>query len=131
MHIMNLASVHDVSSKVPQSSRPLNALRFRPNVVITGPPAFDEDNWAKARIGEENYHVCCRTTRCKLPNVNQDTGEANRNEPFTTLRSYRVIDKGSPSACLGMQVTPLTYGQVKVGDEVEVLERGEHLYLKV
>jgi uncharacterized protein YcbX len=130
MHIMNLASVHHVSSQIGKGSKPLNALRFRPNIFITGPPAFNEDSWTKTRIGEEQYHVSCHTTRCKLPNVDPETGVADRNEPSTTLRKYRVIDKGSPSACLGMQVTPLTYGQIKVGDEVEVLERGEHFYLK-
>jgi len=128
---MNLASVHHVSSQIPNGSKPLNALRFRPNIIITGPRAFDEDNWSEARIGSEKYHVSCRTTRCKLPNVDPETGVADRNEPGTTLRKYRVIDEGSPSACLGMQVTPLTYGRVKVGDDVEVLRRGEHFFLKV
>ncbi|KAF2748614.1 hypothetical protein M011DRAFT_440950 [Sporormia fimetaria CBS 119925] len=130
MHILNLAAVHDVSSKLPKGSKPLSALRFRPNVLFTGPPAFDEDNWTKARIGDGTYHISCRTTRCKLPNVDPDTGVADRNEPGTTMRKYRVIDKGSQSACLGMQVTPLTLKEIKVGDEVEVLERGEHYYLK-
>jgi uncharacterized protein YcbX len=128
---MNLASVHHVSSQLPKGSKPLSALRFRPNVIITGPPAFDEDDWAKARINDEEYHISCRTTRCKLPNVDPDTGIADLNEPGTTMRKYRVIDKGSPSACLGMQATPLTYGEIKVGDEVQVTERGEHFYLKV
>lgn len=130
MHIMNLASVHDVASKLPKGSKPLSALRYRPNVFITGPPAFDEDSWTKARIGDITTHVSCHTTRCKLPNVDQETGIADRNEPYTTMRHYRVIDKGSPSSCLGMQVTPLTKGELRVGDEVEVLQRGEHLYLK-
>jgi hypothetical protein len=46
------------------------------------------------------------------------------------MRQYRVIDKGSKSACLGMQVSPLEDGGVAVGDEVEVLETGEHFFLK-
>jgi uncharacterized protein YcbX len=108
----------------------LNALRFRPNVFITGPAAFNEDDWKKARMGDGLYHLSCRTTRCKLPNVDPETGIPDKNEPGTTMRKYRVIDKGSPSACLGMQVTPLGTGELKVGDSIEVLERGEHLYLK-
>jgi uncharacterized protein YcbX len=131
MHILNLASVHDVSSKLPKGYKPLSALRYRPNVFITGPPAFNEDDWKKARIGDGLYHISCHTTRCKLPNVDPETGIADRNEPGTTMRKYRVIDEGSQSACLGMQVTPLTQEEIKVGDEVEVLERGEHFFLKV
>lgn len=46
------------------------------------------------------------------------------------MLKYRVIDKGSKSACLGMQVTPLEKGEVVVGQEVKVLETGEHFFLK-
>ena len=49
------------------------------------------------------------------------------------MKKYRVIDGGSINPCLGMQVTPLVkeQGEIKVGDEVEVLARGEHFFLKV
>lgn len=59
MHIINLSSVHDVSSRLPRGSKtkPLSVLRFRPNVVITGPPPFDEDDWRRARIGGNVYDV--------------------------------------------------------------------------
>lgn len=134
MHILNLASVHHISTNLPKSfpfKDRLNALRYRANVFMTGPPAFNEDDWARARIGSGTYHISCRTTRCKLPNVDPETGIADRNEPGTTMRKYRVIDKGSNSPCLGMQVTPLAEGEIQVGDEIEVLERGEHFFLKV
>ncbi|PVI04470.1 MOSC-domain-containing protein [Periconia macrospinosa] len=131
IHIMNLASVHDVSSRLPANSSVsrLSALRFRPNVLITGPPAFDEDDWKEARIGKSLLYISCRTTRCKLPNVDPETGTADRNEPGTTLLKYRVIDGGSKSACLGMQVTPIGEGEIQVGDTVKVQERGEHFFL--
>lgn len=135
VHILNLASVHDVASKLPRKPPPnhmqsplLNALRFRANIYITGPPAFHEDDWRKTRIASTIYDVCCRTTRCKLPNVDPETGEADRNEPSTTLRQYRVIDEGSKSACLGMMITPLEDGEIKIGDTVELLETGAHRF---
>ncbi|KAF2489488.1 hypothetical protein BU16DRAFT_519528 [Lophium mytilinum] len=134
LHIMNLASVHDIASKIPEGYyKEFNPLRYRANVYITGPPAFSEDSWAKARIGDCNYHISCRTTRCKLPNVDPKTAVRDRVEPERTMRSYRVIDKGSNSACLGMQVTPLVEGTgaISVGDEVKLLEQGEHFFLKV
>ncbi|KAJ4337520.1 hypothetical protein N0V87_004667 [Didymella glomerata] len=138
VHILNLASVHDVASKLPRNMDDVNtmwkvptvnALRYRANIYFTGPPAFHEDNWTKARIGATNYHISCRTTRCKLPNVDPETGKADPNEPMTTMRKYRVIDEGSKNAVLGMQVTPLEAGEVKVGDTIEVLETGSHYYL--
>jgi len=61
--------------------------------------------------------------------VDPETGIADRNEPLTTLRSYRVIDEGHSSPCLGMHVTPLEQGVVHVGDVVEAVETGEHFHL--
>jgi len=61
--------------------------------------------------------------------VDPETGIADRNEPYTTLKKYRVIDEGSKSACLGMMVTPLGMGECRVGDYVEVLETGEHRFI--
>ncbi|KAJ4314636.1 hypothetical protein N0V94_006366 [Neodidymelliopsis sp. IMI 364377] len=137
VHILNMASVHDVASKLPRGKSPqdkfrvpiINALRYRANIYLTGPPAFDEDNWTKAKIGSTPYHISCRTTRCKLPNVDPETGIADPNEPLTTMRKYRVIDEGSKNAVLGMQVTPLEAGEVRVGDTIEVLETGSHFFL--
>jgi uncharacterized protein YcbX len=146
LHIMNLASVHDIATKLPRQPAPyhlvtplLNALRFRANIYITGPPAFHEDNWTKARItspssafsnhGPVDLHIACRTTRCKLPNVDPETGVADQNEPLSTLRKYRIIDDGSKNPVLGMQVVPLSEGQVRIGDYVEVVETGEHFFI--
>ncbi|KAF2019367.1 MOSC domain-containing protein [Aaosphaeria arxii CBS 175.79] len=130
IHIMNIASVQDVSSRLPKGYKPLNVLRYRANVYLTGPPAFDEDDWKRAQIGNGNYHISCRTTRCKLPNVDPETAIADRNEPGTTMRKYRIIDAGSKSACLGMQVTPLAEGEIKIGDQIQVQERGEHFFIE-
>jgi uncharacterized protein YcbX len=139
---MNLASVHDVASKLPRKPPPfhlqnpfLNALRFRANIYITGPPAFHEDDWTKARITAPDastsldLHISCRSTRCKLPNVDPLTGELDRNEPNSTLRKYRIIDEGSKAACLGMMVTPLEEAEIRIGDYVELLETGKHFFL--
>ncbi|KAH8728945.1 hypothetical protein GQ44DRAFT_674467 [Phaeosphaeriaceae sp. PMI808] len=145
VHVLNLASVHDVASKLPRKPAPkhlqvplLNALRFRANIYITGPPAFHEDDWTKARItaptksslnSSIDLHISCRTTRCKLPNVDPETGDADRNEPLTTMRKHRIIDEGSKHACLGMMVTPLQQGEIRIGDYVELIETGKHRFL--
>ncbi|CBX90833.1 hypothetical protein IAQ61_002310 [Plenodomus lingam] len=148
LHILNLASVHHLAANIDKQKQSkyvwqnhytlLNALRFRANMYVTGPPAFDEDNWTKARISRSettggktsvDLHISCRATRCKLPNVDPETGLTDRNEPLTTMRKYRIIDQGNPNPCLGMHVTPLEKGLVGVGDIVEILEKGEHYHL--
>ncbi len=137
LHLLNLASVREFNTHVQEIPR-LNILRFRPNIIITGPNAYAEDNWKRLRIGEDEYHVSCRTTRCKLPNVDPETAIAPKEkyrgdtgEPYGTLQKFRRIDQGARlKACMGMQMVPAKeHGNVKVGDAIELLESGEHFYL--
>ncbi|CAD6587684.1 MAG: hypothetical protein ASARMPRED_003218 [Alectoria sarmentosa] len=132
LHILNLASVRDVESKLQEGAPPLSARNFRPNIVITGGGAYDEDSWKRIKIGGYHYYVSCRTVRCLLPNVNPITGHRHRSEPNRTLKDFRCIDAGdAKNACLGMQMVPaLEDSQIQVGDEIKVLETGEHLYIK-
>lgn len=75
-----------------------------------------------------------------MPNVDQDSGFRHPVEPDKSLRKFREVDEGAPHmGCLGMQMTPLFEGAddpgameswIEVGMEVEVLERGNHLYIK-
>ncbi len=132
LHILNLASVHDVARNMLKGTPPLGARNFRPNIVITGGEAYAEDSWKRTRIGSFEYYVACRTVRCLLPNVNPATGVRHSSEPNRTLKKFRRIDEGDPTnACLGMQMVPALEGsKIKVGDEITVLETGEHLYIK-
>ncbi|KAL9136832.1 MAG: hypothetical protein Q9175_001957 [Cornicularia normoerica] len=151
LHILNLASVHALAGKQhPQAPR-LSALQFRANVYFTGLEAYAEDDWKRVRVGDGEYYVTCRTTRCKLPNVNQDTGivdegvkaltdgvetaknrlEMREAEPEAAMRKTRRIDAGAKlKACMGMMMVPAAEnGSMKVGDEIEILATGEHFYV--
>ena len=132
LHILNLASVQDIGKKLDKGAPPLGALNFRPNIVITGGEPYAEDSWKRINIGEYEYFVACRTVRCLLPNVDPATGVRHGSEPNKTLKTHRRIDEGDPkNACLGMQMVPASeYGEIKVGDKIEVLETGEHFYIK-
>lgn len=76
--------------------------------------------------------------RCKLPNVNPETGIRHPVEPDRTLRANREIDEGAlKKGCLGMQVTPFfdkpesPESYLAVGMSIEVLARGEHFFKSV
>ncbi|KAK6344443.1 hypothetical protein TWF696_008080 [Orbilia brochopaga] len=127
IHILGLASVRAFNELVKSEVPKLSVLRFRPNVVVSGSPSFDEDGWKTINIGGSNYHVISRTPRCKVPNNNPDTGERNRNEPDVTLRARRNIDAGAPNlGCMGMHmVASKKDGVVSVGDTIDVKERTE------
>ena len=131
LHILNLASAHDLAKRIENGPPKLSITRFRSNIIVTGPLPFAEDHWKRVRIGDGLYDVSCRTARCKLPNTDQITGEKHKKEPDNTLRSYRKIDAGAGSAaCLGMQMVPISDNDtdIRVGDTIEVLEVGEHFY---
>lgn len=96
--------------------------------------------------------VVCRTSRCTMPNVNPDKGtfdtdiplpekKRGKPQPSTTLVQHRTIETGNKSALgyLGMHCVPEDSSlktaeeqelglYVEVGDEIEVLDRGTHLY---
>ncbi|KAF4958871.1 hypothetical protein FGADI_2073 [Fusarium gaditjirri] len=159
VNVNSLASIHAVSALLPKENQPLNALRFRANIWITGAPAFDEETWKRYRVVPKQQHaaspslsVVCRTSRCTLPNVDPltgkfdtdkpDSGKTRGNaQPSSTLVRHRTVEDGNPRALgyLGMHCVPENAGlqqavhgvgslYVEVGDEIEVLERGVHLY---
>lgn len=132
LHLLNLASVRNVGSRLGKDAPSLSALNFRPNIIVMGLEPYAEDEWKRIRIGKHEYYVSCRTVRCLLPNVDQNTGVADKTEPNKTLRSFRCIDEGATGkACLGMQMVPATENaEIQVGDAIEVLETGEHYYIK-
>jgi uncharacterized protein YcbX len=133
IHLLNLASHRDVARKCAYAIPKLSIRRFRANIITQGPGAFDEDSWKRIVISGVEIHAACRTVRCKLPNVDPETGERHGVEPDRTLKGYRRIDDGDrTNACLGMQLVPAVQEwRVACGDEIVVLERGEHRYIKM
>ncbi|GKZ20570.1 hypothetical protein AbraIFM66951_005895 [Aspergillus brasiliensis] len=157
IHLLNMASVRDVAAHCAEEIPRLSVRRFRANVVVQGPGKFVEDGWKRILIGSPPSSSCsslkgsgeddgeeekrggvevytaCRTIRCKLPNVDPDTGIRHPREPDRTLKRYRRIDVGDlTNACLGMQCVPaLQEFTLRVNDPVTVLETGEHCYIKM
>ena len=133
VHLLNLASVRDIAAKVKDDIPRFSARRFRSNILISGPGPYDEDDWKRVRVGGEEFYCACHTVRCRLPNVDPDSSFRHPVEPDKTLKSFRCIDDGDPhNACLGLMLVPVKERgvTVQVGQAVEVLERGEHHYIK-
>ncbi len=66
--------------------------RFRPNLVVKGADAHDEDRWKKIKIGDCVFDVVKPCSRCIIPTINTDTGDKAK-EPMKTLLTYRKKDK--------------------------------------
>ena len=97
--IVGEESIGDLQRRLPESCDMKLELtaRFRPNIVISGAPAFEEDHWTTLRTASGSASGCAPPlllrafkpcNRCGIVNV--DTGTAKRHrEPFLTLAQYR------------------------------------------
>lgn len=137
--------------------------RFRPNIIVRGgegvslPSAWSEDRWKTVRVvntattaadgtsggvsglfggtSQEGLiiDVQARCARCQVPNVDPETAEKNKHEPWDTLVNYRRVDEGIKwKPCFGMLGCPRSEGVISVGMNFEVTEevKGEHRYVK-
>ena len=104
----------------PRSNEgPLPMLRFRPNVVVAGGRAWEEDGWRRIRIGAAVFRVVKGCDRCTMTMTDPDSA-ARGKEPIATLARHRRWDG---EVWFGMNIVPDTPGvEIAVGDEVEVLE---------
>ena len=98
---------------------PLPMTRFRPNLVVSGVPAFTEDGWRAVRIGDARFRAVKGCARCVLTTVHPQTAQKGR-EPLVTLARHRRFDSG---VWFGINLIPDDPGvELRVGDPVHVLE---------
>ncbi len=115
--LIGQASLDDLSQRV---GRPLEMLRFRPNLVVEGSAAFAEDGWKRIRIGSVEFVVAKPCSRCILTTLDPATGERNEDrEPLTTLKTYREKDG---AVLFGQNLIALGQGSLEVGMPVEILD---------
>jgi MOSC domain-containing protein len=111
--LLSEASLADLNSRLDV---PLTMARFRPNIVISGSPAFAEDGYAQVRIGEISFRGPKRCERCAITTVDPLTAERGR-EPLRTLAQYRLEEQ---KIWFGMNLIHDNEGVLRVGDRVEV-----------
>jgi uncharacterized protein len=82
------SSLDAINAALPQ---PVPMERFRPNVVVEGSEAFDEDAWAAIRVGLARCRSVKPCARCVI--VNTDPWSGSRSvEPLKTLSRLRQLE---------------------------------------
>ncbi len=115
--LIGQASLDDLSHRV---GRPLEMLRFRPNLVIEGSAAFAEDQWKRIRIGEVEFRLVKPCSRCILTTIDPQSGQrSDDREPLTTLKTYR---QQGGDVLFGQNLVNDGVGRLEVGMPVTVLE---------
>lgn len=147
--IGNASSLAELNSRLESASpshAAIPATRFRPNILVRGDPSapWDEDRWKTVRISPRGPHggapmefdITQRCARCRVPNVDSETGVEDQRQPWDVLMKYRRVDEGIVwKPCFGMLCVPREGAagegrKVKVGDRVEVVEvTGGHRYI--
>jgi uncharacterized protein YcbX len=116
--LISEASLAELNSRL-EVPVPMN--RFRPNFVVSGSGPFEEDGWKIIRIGNTVFHVVKPCARCVLTTIDQSTGIKDGKEPLKTLAEFRTEDG---KVLFGQNlIAENVGGSIKVGEEVEVLER--------
>jgi uncharacterized protein YcbX len=117
--LISEASLADLNNRL---DNPVSMRRFRPNIVVSGCDAFDEDHWRRLRIGNVEFEGARACSRCVFTTIDPDTGEKDADrEPLRTLGTYRKRKEGG--IFFGQNLIPRGAGTIHVGDPVTIETR--------
>ncbi|MDQ2989372.1 MAG: MOSC domain-containing protein, partial [Pseudomonadota bacterium] len=121
--VIGAASLADINEKLVAAGRaalPMN--RFRPNLVIDGIGAFEEDYVDQFTLGALSLKPVKPCPRCPIPSIDQATGIAG-DDPLDILQAYRRKPQLDDAVCVGMNciVTAGAGERLCVGQSVDVL----------
>jgi hypothetical protein len=83
--VANEASLASLNAQMPV---PLPMSRFRPNLVLSGLQAYDEDHIASLHIGAVSLRLVKPCIRCQITTTDQESGMVGV-EPLSTLQRTR------------------------------------------
>ena len=102
--LIGQSSLDDLNTRLRNAGReelPMN--RFRPNVVVEGIDAFEEDFVAAFADGDISLRPVKPCARCQIPSVDQSTGIPGP-DPLDILQTYRANARMDGAVTLGMNV---------------------------
>ena len=124
--VANTASLTDLNARLAARGAPAVSMqRFRPNLVIDGLQAFDEDHVRELSIDTEQGQVRLRLvkpcTRCTIPNVDPLTA-ATSHEPGDTLTGFRADPRMDGAITFGVNAVVVEGldALLRVGQTAEV-----------
>ncbi|MFT3711063.1 MAG: MOSC domain-containing protein [Archangium sp.] len=104
-------------------SVPIPMNRFRPNLVVRGTVAWEEDGWSKLTVGGIPMDGVKPCARCVAITTDQHSGEKPQgSEPLSRLAELHTLalKTGSKGAMFGMNLVHRAQGTIHVGAPVEI-----------
>jgi len=118
--VASTASLADLNSRLARRNiAPVGIERFRPNIVLAGIEAFEEDYIEHVKIGGIELRMVKPCVRCSVPNVDPVTG-ATSTEPGDTLAVYRDNARAGGVTFGVNAIVTQGGGELRCGDPVEV-----------
>jgi uncharacterized protein len=114
--VTNEASLAELNTRM---GRTLPMDRFRPNVVISGIEAWDEDHIDTIACGAVILKLVKPCVRCITTTTDQATGQRAGEEPLNTLGRFRN-NPDIGGVTFGMNAIVLSGGELSVGDAASV-----------
>lgn len=120
--VISQASLDDLNAKLKNAGRnPLPMNRFRPNLVVDGFEAFEEDyveSFSADGLALRPVKPCAR---CPIPAIDQATGIPGP-DPLDILQTYRANPRMEGAVCMGMNaiVSEGEGATLHVGQDLEV-----------
>jgi uncharacterized protein YcbX len=115
----SLSALNDWLVEAGEEAVPMT--RFRPNLVVSGAPAWAEDDWSdrrvRLRIGSVVFNADQPCPRCLVTTIDQDTGEKGK-QPLRMLGERRRFGDG---LLFAINLIPVSTGSLRVGDSVTEL----------
>ncbi|MGL4630191.1 MAG: MOSC domain-containing protein [Leadbetterella sp.] len=89
--VLSEESVQDLNTRL---TKPVDILRFRANIVVSGGNPYNEDEFENFNINGVSFTGLENCPRCAVPNVDPETGTLGADkEPLKTLSKYRLKNK--------------------------------------
>jgi uncharacterized protein YcbX len=114
-------SLDDLNRRLEERGAPAVPMdRFRPNVVVRGASAFDEDRWEEIAVGETRLRLVKPCARCPVVTTDQRSGERSK-EPLATLALFRRDPDRPTLVNFGQNAVSLDFsGILRAGEAVTV-----------
>lgn len=108
--LLNLASVAELEQRI---GAPVDPLRFRANIAMSGLPAWEEFDWVGKTIGigEVVLRVTKRIVRCAATEVDPTTG-------IRDMQVVKTLDRAFEHSDCGVYAEVLRSGVIKPGDPI-------------
>ena len=116
--VTSSSSLGDLNTRMGRTGNdalPMN--RFRPNIVIDGLPAWDEDHIDTLSIGGVIVKLVKPCVRCQVTTTDQSSGSRLSDEPLNTLARFRN-NPDFGGVTFGWNAVVIAEGTITTGDLV-------------